>query len=111
GTAAEGVADCELGRFPADRALHGTVEIIVRPEGVAIGVNGADGTDAAAGGTDRAAEARVVGRSYFGHDQLVQLELASGLRLRSRLPGSTAWRPGDLVHVRITGPVTVLQPS
>jgi iron(III) transport system ATP-binding protein len=108
GTAAEGVADCELGRFPADRALHGTVEIIVRPEGVAIGP---DGTDAAAGGAGRAAEARIVGRSYFGHDQLVQVELASGLRLRSRLPGSTAWRPGDLVRVRVVGTVTVLGSS
>ena len=105
GTAAEGVADCELGRFPTDRALHGMVEIIVRPEGVAISP---DGTNATAGDTARAAEARVVGRSYFGHDQLVQLELASGLRLRSRLPGSTAWHPGDHVRVWVTGPVTVL---
>ena len=107
GTAADGVADCELGRFPADRALRGTVEIVLRPEGVAIGPDGTD--DAAA--PDCAVEARVVGRSYFGHDQLVQLELASGLRLRSRIPGSAAWRPGDPVRVRVTGPVTVLGPS
>ncbi|MGH3798594.1 MAG: TOBE domain-containing protein, partial [Pseudonocardiaceae bacterium] len=46
--------------------------------------------------------------SYFGHDQLVQLELASGLRLRSRVPGSAAWRPGDPARVRVTGAVTVL---
>ena len=50
-------------------------------------------------------------RSYFGHDQLVQLGLASGLRLRSRIPGSAAWLPGDPVRVRVTGPVTVLGPS
>ncbi|MDN5747863.1 MAG: ABC transporter ATP-binding protein, partial [Pseudonocardia sp.] len=32
GRAAEGVVDCELGRFPADRALRGAVEIVLRPE-------------------------------------------------------------------------------
>jgi iron(III) transport system ATP-binding protein len=105
GTAAGGVADCELGRFPADRALNGMVEIIVRPERVTIGPDGADAP------TDGAVEARIVGRSYFGHDQLVRLELASGLRLRSRAPGSLGWRPGDLVHVWVTGSVTVLEPS
>ncbi|MGH4009873.1 MAG: ABC transporter ATP-binding protein, partial [Pseudonocardiaceae bacterium] len=103
GTAADGVADCELGRFPADRALRGPVEIVLRPEGVTIGP---DGTGAAAAGDT--VEARVVGRSYFGHDQLVVLELASGLRLRTRIPGSAAWRPGDPVRVQVTGPVTVL---
>ncbi len=100
GTAAEGVADCELGRFPADRGLRGAVEIVLRPEGVTLGANGAAG-----------AEARVVGRSYFGHDQLVRLELASGLRLRSRAPGSAAWRRGDQVRVQVTGTVTVLAPA
>ncbi|MDQ3988066.1 MAG: TOBE domain-containing protein, partial [Actinomycetota bacterium] len=106
GTAADGVADCELGRFPADRALRGPVGIVLRPEGVVIGPDGADvPADDPADGT---AEARVVSRSYFGHDQLVQLQLASGLRLRSRIPGSAAWQPGDLVRVQVTGPVTVL---
>jgi iron(III) transport system ATP-binding protein len=104
GTAAEGVADCELGRFPADRSLRGTVDIVLRPEMVVIHSDG----DAAA---DGAVKARVVGRSYFGHDQLVRLELASGLRVRSRTSGSSAWRPDDLVRVRVTGPVTVLGPS
>lgn len=102
GTAADGLADCELGRFPADRALRGTVEIVLRPEGVAISPDSADDP------ADGAVEARIIGRSYFGHDQLVQLELASGLRLRSRTPGSAAWRPGDPARVRVTGAVTVL---
>ncbi|MGH3695466.1 MAG: ABC transporter ATP-binding protein [Pseudonocardiaceae bacterium] len=105
GTAAGGVADCELGHFPADGALHGAVEIVLRPEGVVISPDGADIP------AERATEARVVGRSYFGHDQLVQLELTSGLRVRSRTPGSAAWRSGDLVRVQVTGSVTVLGPS
>ncbi|MGH8939324.1 MAG: TOBE domain-containing protein, partial [Actinomycetes bacterium] len=111
GTAADGVADCELGRFPADHALRGTVEIVLRPERVVLGPDGSTAATAAAIPADHAAAARVVARSYFGHDQLVQLELASGLRLRSRISGSAVWRPGDLVRVRVTGPVTVLGPS
>lgn len=104
GTASGGVVDCELGRFPADSALSGRVEVIFRPEGLAVSSNGvSDGA-----GPDDGIAARVIGRSYFGHDQLVAVQLASGLRLRSRLPGSAGWRPGDLVHVRVTGPVTVL---
>jgi iron(III) transport system ATP-binding protein len=105
GTAADGVVDTELGRFPADQVLHGTVEIVLRPERVVISPDGAQGL------AEHATEARVVSRSYFGHDQLVQLELASGLRLRSRTPGSAVWRPGDRVQVRVTGPVTVLERS
>ena len=59
------------------------------------------------GGPD-GAPARVVRRSYFGHDQLVQVELASGTRLRARTEGSLPWRPGDAVRVQVTGPVVVL---
>ena len=50
----------------------------------------------------------MVRRSYFGHDQLVQVELASGTRLRARTEGSLPWRPGDAVRVQVTGPVVVL---
>ena len=97
GRAADGVADTELGRFPA-AGLRGAVEIVLRPERVTL----------AADGASAGVPARVVRRSYFGHDQLVQVELASGTRLRSRTEGSGPWRPGDAVRVRVTGPVVVL---
>ena len=97
GTAEGGVADTELGRFPAAASLSGAVEVVVRPERVALAADDGDG-----------APARVVRRSYFGHDQLVHVELASGARLRSRTGGSAAWRPGDAVRVRVSGPVLVL---
>ncbi len=99
GRAAEGVVDCELGRFPADRALQGTVEVVLRPESVTIG---------AGGGPADAAHALVAGRSFYGHDQLVRLELPSGLRLRSRSLGFPAWHAGDRVRVWVDGPVNVL---
>jgi iron(III) transport system ATP-binding protein len=106
GTAADGVVSTELGRFPADGSLRGAVEVVVRPESVAIGA--VDGLSAA---PPDAAAARVVGRSYYGHDQVVRLELASGLRVRSRSHGAAHWRPGDDVRVWVKGPVSVLAPE
>jgi iron(III) transport system ATP-binding protein len=105
GTAGDGMVDCELGRFPADRSLRGAVEVLVRPEWVAIGAPGGANGDRP---PDHAAEARVVGRSYYGHDQLVRLELASGLQLRSRSRGSDPWRRGDDVRIWVAGPISVL---
>ncbi|HET9609633.1 MAG TPA: ABC transporter ATP-binding protein [Acidimicrobiales bacterium] len=108
GTASDGTVDCELGRFPADRALRGAVEIVVRPESLAIGAAGATNGSAPPPG---AAAARVVGRTYYGHDQLVCLELASGRRVQSRSPGAARWQPGDDVRVWVDGPVSVLASS
>jgi iron(III) transport system ATP-binding protein len=102
GTAGAGVVECELGRFGADGALSGRVDVVIRPESVAIGSHG---------GREPHAEAVVVARSFYGHDQLVHLELPSGLRLRSRRLGFPAWHPGDHVRVWIDGPVSAVAPE
>jgi iron(III) transport system ATP-binding protein len=100
GSAADGVVDCELGSFPVSADLVGPVEVVIRPESVAIGVHAQHGVEV---------EARVVGRAFYGHDQLVHLELIdSGLRLRSRRLGFPAWHPGDRVRVWVDGPVSAL---
>jgi iron(III) transport system ATP-binding protein len=99
GVARGGVVECELGRFGADRSLSGPVSVVIRPESVAIG---------SFAEREPHAEARVVARSFYGHDQLVHLELPSGLRLRSRRLGFPAWHPGDRVRVWIDGPVSAL---
>jgi iron(III) transport system ATP-binding protein len=99
GTASDGVVECELGRFPVSADLAGAVAVVVRPESIAIGTQAAHGVEVSA---------RVVERSFYGHDQLVQLELDSGLRLRSRRLGFPAWHPGDRVRVWVDGPVSAL---
>jgi glycerol transport system ATP-binding protein len=99
GTASDGFAECELGRFAVAGELSGAVRLVIRPESVAIGHRAARDADASA---------LVVGRSFYGHDQLVELELASGRRLRSRRLGFPAWHAGDRVRVWIDGPVTAL---
>ena len=98
GEAQAGRARCELGNLPIEMHLDGEVDVLVRPEGLAIGVRGPAG----------AAHAEVVSRRFFGHDQLLGLRLESGRVVRSRRLGYPAWHPGDRVQVWIEGPVEVL---
>jgi iron(III) transport system ATP-binding protein len=95
GEGADRVVTTELGSFPA-AGVRGRAEVLLRPEQVQIVGDGAG------------APARVVRHSYFGHDQIVWLELASGLRLRSRTPGGTSWGAGESVRVRLSGAPIVL---
>jgi iron(III) transport system ATP-binding protein len=101
GTASQGMVECELGRFGAAPELAGRVSVVIRPESVAIGSGPASGH----------AEGVVVARSFYGHDQLVHVELPSGLRLRSRRLGFPAWHPGDRVRIWIDGPVSAVEPD
>ena len=102
GTAGDGVVECELGRFPVSAELAGAVDVVVRPESVAIGHTAARANDT---------QAYVVDRTFYGHDQLVHLELPSGLRVRSRRLGFPAWHAGDRVRVWVDGPVSALAPA
>jgi iron(III) transport system ATP-binding protein len=108
GTVAEGMAVCELGRFPADGAPTGAVDVLVRPEAIAIGGAIGDTDRGVNGGTNGTVPARVVSRAYYGSHQLVALQLASGQQLRSRRAGFARWHEGDQVSVWIEGPVKVL---
>ncbi|CAB4863259.1 unannotated protein [freshwater metagenome] len=98
GQAAGGHATCALGRVPVPEGLEGPVDVLVRPESLTVGLGREEGGQGAV----------VVARTYFGHDQLVTLELGDGLRLRSRCMGFPAWHPGDRLRVRLSGPVSVL---
>jgi iron(III) transport system ATP-binding protein len=102
GVAAGGVVECALGRFPGAAGLDGPVEVVIRPESVGVGFSAM---------REHGAEAVVVQRSFFGHDQLLQLELRDGVRLRSRRLGFPAWHPGDHVRVWLDGPASALSPA
>jgi iron(III) transport system ATP-binding protein len=102
GHASAGVVECELGRFSVGRELEGRVDVVLRPESVAIGLETTH---------PHYTDARVVERAFYGHDQLVGLELASGLRVRSRRLGFPAWHPGDRVRVWVDGPINALAPD
>ena len=98
GRAARGRVECELGSFSAEQGIEGPVDVLIRPESIAIGISGPEG----------AASAEVIGRRFFGHDQLVELRLGSGHLVRSRRLGFPAWHPGDRVRAWGEGPTDVL---
>ena len=100
GTVDDGWVECELARVRAEGVTSGEAEVLVRPESVALSLG------PGAGGRPQV-EGVVVEREFFGHDQLVHVELPSGRRLRSRSLSYPVWHPGDRVRVRLDGPVNV----
>jgi len=101
GTVRDGWVECELARVPAEGVASGAAEVLVRPESVALS------SGPAASGRKVQVDGVVVEREFFGHDQLVHVELPSGRRLRSRSLSYPVWHPGDRVRVQLDGPVNV----
>jgi iron(III) transport system ATP-binding protein len=106
GTASGGVVDCELGRFATDASLTGAVDVVVRPEALTLAA--LDGDDRCGATRTGGVRATVVGRSFYGADQLVRLRLASGTEVRCRTIGGPQWQQGDDVHVEVAGAPTVI---
>ena len=88
GVARDGLVETSLGRFRLATAVEGQVEVMVRPEAVRLSrsENGA---------------ALVVDREFYGHDQLVMIEILGGRRLLSRAGASPLFNPGERVSVEI----------
>ncbi len=81
-----------IGVLRSVEATSGPVTVVLRPERVRIWL---DGTGI---GTVRRVE-------YFGHDQLVEVELGGGVHLRSRLGPDRDFVPGDRVSLAVAGEV------
>jgi iron(III) transport system ATP-binding protein len=77
-----------IGTFKLAEPAEGDVEVIIRPEAVRLTV-------------DPHGLSRVVEREFYGHDQLVTLELPDGRRLLSRTPTNPIFHPGDRVTVEV----------
>jgi iron(III) transport system ATP-binding protein len=83
-----------IGRAPAHGAASGAVQVMVRPEDLAL---------SAEAGTAAVVERR----EYYGHDQMITVRLDDGTVLKVRdLPGRDV-RPGDHVGVLLRGDVVV----
>ena len=88
-----------VGRLPLTVPVEpGSVDVVVRPERVRLRLDGAG-------------EGVVHDLVYFGHDQLVEVRLADGTRLRSRMGPGRAFEPGDRVSVTISGDVLAFPPG
>jgi iron(III) transport system ATP-binding protein len=100
GMAQGGTVSCDLGVVAASPELRGEVDVLIRPESVAV---------ATTPPPDRAGtQAVVVSRRFYGHDQMLELRLGGGRLVRARRLGFPAWHPGDQVRVWIEGPADVL---
>ncbi len=85
--------DTPVGRLATTEPVTATsVEVIVRPEALRLREQ-ADGV------------ATVVAISYFGHDQLVQLEMPDGRVIRARRGPRLDLERGDRVAITVDGPV------
>jgi len=91
----DGEAVSELGTFRVDADFEGPGVLAVRPE------------DIAPAGHEMGVEAVVGELSYFGHDFLVTLALASGREVRARWQGVELPRRGEGIRVAVTGVVQV----
>ncbi|MBM35572.1 MAG: ABC transporter [Acidimicrobiaceae bacterium] len=87
GNANSGVVDCVLGSLPTDPQLKGSVDVVLRPEQLAI---------------DSGDEAEVQLIEYYGHDTMVFVSLGNH-QLRVRCGASTSLSRGDRVRVAFIG--------
>jgi iron(III) transport system ATP-binding protein len=78
--------------------LSGAVEVALRPERVRLRLDGAG-------------QGVVREITYFGHDQLVEVGLEDGARVRSRMGPAREFEPGDRVSVAVSGEVIAFPPS
>jgi iron(III) transport system ATP-binding protein len=86
---------CELGDLPTFGAALGPVDVMLRPESLRL-AHPADGHEA---------NATVLTRAFFGHDQLMRIKLDTGSTLNARLGTYGGIRPGDRIHVSVRGAV------
>ena len=91
GEAIGGKVKTILGEAPVDPTLSGPVQVLIRPEMITLG-------DA---GDGHWPVGRIVSRTFFGHDQLVTIELSDGSHLHARVSSLARHAPGDRVSLAI----------
>ena len=106
GHLAGGVVTTELGGVATtgEGGPGGAVEAMLRPETVQVGAAAASG---APGDDEGWVSAVVTEHTYYGHDQVIALRLASGARVHARLDFDATHAVGDTVRLRVEGPVVV----
>jgi iron(III) transport system ATP-binding protein len=109
GGVSNGVASCALGTLPVqDGAPEGPAEIVLRPEQLRLTVTSPPsgrGRGADAGAPPSPAAHGVVERmTYFGHDTLTDIRLATGDLVRARSFGTDPLHRGDAVRITVLGP-------
>ena len=92
GRAIGGAVVCDLGTISVVDDIYGPADVLIRPEALQL-------TE------DQGGQAVQVGRSFFGHDQMINLRFDSGLRLSSRVGPTFTFQRGARVRVQLRGDV------
>jgi iron(III) transport system ATP-binding protein len=103
GNARGELVSCALGRLDVlNPLLTGPVKVMIRPEQIVVTRVTEDDP-----GSPGAARARVVGRTSFGPDTALALELegSAGAALSARTFERDLPEPGELVQLSVRGPV------
>jgi iron(III) transport system ATP-binding protein len=107
GVADGDIATTALGTIALSRPAHGDVDVLVRPEQLAVERGGRAADDA----LDDSTASRVTFVEYYGHDAMFSITHGALGELRARAIGSTAIGEGDAVRVRLVGGHTVAFPA
>jgi iron(III) transport system ATP-binding protein len=100
GTAGDGSATTPLGPVPVAGDHRGAVDVLLRPEALALAAPNGDGSGV---GTVELVE-------FYGHDAVYRVELAGGERVRVRTGPAPGFARGDRVAVRYVGGPAVAYP-
>lgn len=98
------VVTCPLGKLAvAEPGANGCFclggcDVLLRPEQLTLDVSGS-ADDPGISGT-------IISQSFYGHDSLVRVRLASGESVSVRVHGTQQFVVGDTVAVRVAAPVT-----
>ena len=98
GVASGPTVSTELGILRTRQAASGPVRVLVRPEAIHL----REVTQPNGGAT-----LRVVDREFYGHDQVIQVQLPSGIVLRVRCGPEESLDPGALVEAVVHDSVPV----
>lgn len=101
GTADGTLVETELGMLDATMPAEGRVDILIRPEMVAL-MPSTDGSTGVSG--------TVLSCTFFGRDQHVHIMLTSGTGITARIPTLHRFVTGDQVNVAVTRPVVTFPP-
>jgi iron(III) transport system ATP-binding protein len=91
-----------VGELPPVAPADGQVDVLIRPEMVRLRP-ASESTEGALG--------TIRQREFFGHDQVLTVELEDGMRINSRIGSYSGFRVGDQVRVSVRGAILPFAPE
>ncbi len=98
GQVRDGLVDCELGTLPVLAAFAGPAEVMLRAENLQLSA-------------ETGLPVEVVGREFFGHDQVILVRLSGDRVLRVRSLAGLDVAPGQRLGLRVSGDVVAFPAS